>query len=486
MPLRFDKLLFRLLLGNYRRQGALVYQKARVQLGLLVLTTSVLAVFIIMDFILDRDINLTLVVPMTAGIALMAVLIVILKAGFYLLSGHGFLLLTFALIWQDMFWGTAVSPVTRLDTMVLLLCSLLMVPLLTDVRGLMVHFALNLGIFTLFMLENPEAGNLRAYELRAYGTDALIAICMTGIVSALLSRINKRARRRIERDHASLEETAGLRTRALREATEGLQKSRDEMHLDLDMARQVQRNMVLTAPPAVTGWDIALVARPSAQVSGDFYDFYTDDDRLAGLSIFDVSGHGVASGLITILARSTVHRSFRDERHGSTGEILEHANRELIEELSNVSNFLSGIVIRVMDGAIEYSSAGHPEPLLSRPDFTGPVAKLARTPEQQEGFVPRRGNLLGLEVLEDRYPVARVPVFPGDALLLFTDGIVEATNEDREEYGTERLTAALRSSAGGTGTNAAERLRAVLSDFDAFMGSLPCDDDLTLLLLIKS
>jgi serine phosphatase RsbU (regulator of sigma subunit) len=69
-------------------------------------------------------------------------------------------------------------------------------------------------------------------------------------------------------------------------------------------------------PPVVSGWDIAFTSRPKSGVSGDFYDFYTNGDKLEGLSLFDVSGHGVAPALITILSKlfsSEILKSFRGE-----------------------------------------------------------------------------------------------------------------------------------------------------------------------------
>jgi sigma-B regulation protein RsbU (phosphoserine phosphatase) len=78
----------------------------------------------------------------------------------------------------------------------------------------------------------------------------------------------------------------------------------------MDMASNVQATLFPPTPPEVNGWDIAFVFRPMAGVSGDMYDFYTEGDTLNGVALFDVSGHGIASGLITMIARTVFQRNF--------------------------------------------------------------------------------------------------------------------------------------------------------------------------------
>ena len=94
-----------------------------------------------------------------------------------------------------------------------------------------------------------------------------------------------------------------------------------------------------------------------AGVSGDLYDFYLEDNVLTGVSILDVSGHGIASGLITMLARTIFYRNFAAGKEEDLSEILEKSNRHLIKEIGNVDYYLTGILLRFKQDSVEYVNA---------------------------------------------------------------------------------------------------------------------------------
>jgi len=126
--------------------------------------------------------------------------------------------------------------------------------------------------------------------------------------------------------NAGLEHTVIERTSALAGATaerkrlnakilesnRELQSAIEESGRDMSMAVSVQKGFFPAVAPKVAGWDIALIFEPAAGVSGDLYDFYTNGDELNGVLVGDVSGMGIASGLITLLARSIFFRKLKD------------------------------------------------------------------------------------------------------------------------------------------------------------------------------
>ena len=130
---------------------------------------------------------------------------------------------------------------------------------------------------------------------------------------------------------------------------------------DLKMAAKVQRGL-LPQLPAAGRFDVAVHYEAFSYVSGDFYDFYTDaDGALTGLVLFDVSGHGVSSGLITTLIRPILFRSFTPDAAVPLSDIIAKANRGIIREKGEVDNYLTCIMLRFSGSEIHYVNAGHPD-----------------------------------------------------------------------------------------------------------------------------
>ncbi len=428
--------------------------------------------FIIQSLASHGRVETGLGISITGGLFFIAVLTFVLRSGRYLLSGHLYLLMVFVLIWRELFFGFSSMPLTRLDTIVLLLAVLPMAPLLTNKKGLALHFLANFIVLGLFIAFNPEAHGLQPGELDAYAMDAFIAMTATAVTAYLLTRTSERARRRIESTNADLEVKVRLRTNALRRAAEELRASRDAMHRDLETARHVQQSLLYAETPAVDNFDIAYYYRPMAQVSGDFYDFQTRAGELTGVGVFDVSGHGIASGLLTILARSIIMRVFQEG--DSPNLTLRKANEELVMNLQQGFNFISGLLLRFTGNHMELANAGHPDPLVKREGENA----FFLTPEDQG---QERGGLLGLHYFKGDYPLIKYDLKTGDALLLYSDGIVEAETADFEAYGPDRLRSSLDRARG----SARARLDELLREHALFMNDLPPGDDITLVLMIK-
>lgn len=119
-------------------------------------------------------------------------------------------------------------------------------------------------------------------------------------------------------------------------------------------------------------------------ISGDFYDFYSHDDELTGVGLFDVSGHGIASGLVTMIAKSVIFRKFSEGRDLPLHQVLAETNRELQSEIGDVDNYITGVILRFMENTIEYANAAHSDIMVRRGD---------------EVFLPEKNTAKGSPVL---------------------------------------------------------------------------------------
>lgn len=268
-----------------------------------------------------------------------------------------------------------------------------------------------------------------------------------------------------------LSEANGLLT----EANEDLLEARERADRDMKMAAFVQRSFFPAQAPRLDGWDIAYEFRPMAGVSGDLYDFYAEGKELLGMSLFDVSGHGIASGLVTMLAKNAVFREFRRGRGTSLPALMRAVDRAIIRDKGSVENYLTGILLRVAGDRVEYANAGHPD-LLFRSGKTGKAA-----PVRVEGK-DQKGRMLGIEGMSEGFGAIAFNMAEGDALLLYTDCLTESRGADGSEWGPDRLTQSFSSSGD---LDAASRLENILSDFSAFTGGVPLKDDLTAVIAVR-
>lgn len=254
-----------------------------------------------------------------------------------------------------------------------------------------------------------------------------------------------------------------------------LENARKIADLDMSMAAQVQKSIYPEAIPCTDEWDIALEFRPMSSVSGDLYDFYVDGDRLLGLSVLDVSGHGIASGLITMIARSVVHRNFFRWRETPLSTVINKVNREMTTEIQGSGKFLSGIILRFSGDIVEYVNAGHPD-LVMKKSSSG-RARIVQP--RDEDF---KGILLGIEAMELSCKSVKFKVEADDTLLLFTDCVIECPNDCGDSYGMDRIIESLSSVPAGS---ARVILNNVLEHFFQFTGSRNLPDDMTIIVAKK-
>jgi phosphoserine phosphatase RsbU/P len=237
-------------------------------------------------------------------------------------------------------------------------------------------------------------------------------------------------------EHYQLEEK-------LAQSTAELRRKNLEMDADLALARGVQQALlpqsypVFPAGVALDRSALQFCHRwiPSEKVAGDLFDVFPAGENSAGVFLFDVMGHGVRAALVTALLRGLVHEQM--QLADRPGMFLEQINRGLLTLLGQTGDlvFVTAIyaVVDAASGKVTMASAGHPAPLrLSRRD--GTVTPLI----QPEGPGPALGLLP-----DPVYQGLDTMLAPGDALLLFTDGLFEAANASDEEFGRNRLRTAV-------------------------------------------
>jgi hypothetical protein len=241
---------------------------------------------------------------------------------------------------------------------------------------------------------------------------------------------------------------------------------RERQRVELETARRIQSSILPDLPPRLAGVDIAHAYLPASEVGGDFYDVLALEDGRLALAVGDVAGHGVSSGLIMSMAKSAlaVQVTFDPE----VAAVFNTLNRTVYQTARK--RLLTTLCYAVLDPRrmeLLYASAGHLHPY--RITATGRVDPL-------ESIAYPLGVRGELSVIPR---TARLS--PGDALFLFSDGIVEARREGSDEmFGFERLEESLARHFG----RGVEGLRdGVLADVTRFTSNAPREDDQTILVL---
>ncbi|MGB9722308.1 MAG: PP2C family protein-serine/threonine phosphatase [Chloroflexia bacterium] len=236
----------------------------------------------------------------------------------------------------------------------------------------------------------------------------------------------------------------------------------DLLHQDLRVARDIQVSLLLASSPRLPGWEASTAFLPARELGGDLYDFVELDSTHWGIMIGDVSGKGIPAALHMAVARTLFRIEARN--HASPGQTLARINQALIEQIPQGCVTLLYALLDITDGTFHLANAGHNYPLILN-------------------AVAREVELDGLPLGIDRdctFNEATARLEPGDVLILYTDGIVEATNERGELFGFERLYRLLNES---TSRRPRSLTRQIVRAVRAFTGPQPQDDDITLVVL---
>ena len=201
---------------------------------------------------------------------------------------------------------------------------------------------------------------------------------------------------------------------------------RARMEHELQVAREVQASLIPRETPHIAGWDFATLWQPAHIVSGDFYDFVSiDQSPLQGMLIGDVSDKGMPAALFMTLARSTIRASVTPAC--GPADFIMHANRLLCADAAKgMFVTLCYMQFHPLTGELVYVNAGHNPPLLLHRD------------EEQFIRLARTGMALGVDETSP-FDQRTVQLDAGDLIVLYTDGVTDATNATEQDFGAERL-----------------------------------------------
>jgi len=232
----------------------------------------------------------------------------------------------------------------------------------------------------------------------------------------------------------------------------------------IKMAAEVQQRMLPSDAPKVPGIDLAYTYVPCFELAGDFFDFIDLPDNNLGLVVADVSGKGVPASLIMASVRAALRAQVDNVYY--LYEVVRRLNIMLYRD-TKPTEFVT-LFYGVLDAKsrrFTYCNAGHPPAMLLR---DGVVTEM-----------PSDNMVLGIEPTEN-FKQDFIDLQSGDAVLMYTDGLPDAMNFEKQAYGKERILNALRTTAGGSAQDIADHL---LWDVRRFVGLSSRSDDLTMIVM---
>ena len=241
---------------------------------------------------------------------------------------------------------------------------------------------------------------------------------------------------------------------------------KERIEKELEIAGAIQRRLLPKQLPALPGYEIDAVARPSKNVGGDYYDLITLGDGKCAFVIADVSGKGVPAALLV----STLHASLHAFIDGAANlaQLVRRLNL-VVYGNTEAERFIT-LFMAILDpsnGSLTYVNAGHNFPFILR--------------TQQSSIQPLFSTGLPLGMFDGvEFQQETVKLDPSEYLVLYTDGVTEAMNKSFDEYGESRL----RQMMIGLGNKSASGfMGGIVSDVEKFVAGEPQSDDLTMLVL---
>lgn len=246
-----------------------------------------------------------------------------------------------------------------------------------------------------------------------------------------------------------------------RQETDRIHRERYEQ--ELNVARRIQRELLPREVPQPKGWSFEVFYEPAREVGGDFYDFYNLGADRVGVAVGDVTDKGMPAALVMASCRTVLRGIALGDPSLPPGEVLKRANELLVGDIP------SGMFITCLygwldtdTGVFRFSNAGHNLPLHKTVEGAGEIRA--------------RGMPLGLLSGMD-YEGAEAVIEEGQCLVLTSDGITEARNEDRVMFGFDRMRNTVASAPPGGA------LQTLLLTQQGFVGGLEQEDDITLIAL---
>jgi len=242
----------------------------------------------------------------------------------------------------------------------------------------------------------------------------------------------------------------------------------EKMQKEIEVAKQIQQSLLPRNRPEISGYDIAPLYQAAAEVGGDYYDFVQVDDDTIGVVVADVSGKGVPGSLVMTMIRTALRMEARGNRNAS--DVMAKMNAFVTDDMKKgmfVTMFY--VILDSKNRVISYASAGH-NPMI-----------LYRHETKETFFLNPRGFPVGISLPDESLfrrsiSLEKIRLKKDDMLVIYTDGVTEAMNMRRDQYGEDRLVDMVRS----YGHMSPEQFIARLDeDIRRFTGDYPQSDDIT-------
>jgi phosphoserine phosphatase RsbU/P len=243
------------------------------------------------------------------------------------------------------------------------------------------------------------------------------------------------------------------------------------MKRDLQIAREIQTWLLPGAPPQIPGLVIAYTTRPANTVAGDYYDVFPrpgrrpEENRVV-LAVADVAGKSIPAAMLMATFQASLKTL--STAQVALPELVSNMNKYACSNSQGGLRFTTAFLAEYdpVRRTVDYINAGHNNPILRRSN--GTIERL------DVGGLP-----LGIQP-DAKYELASISLAPGDWLVIFTDGLVEAENAHQEEYGETRVLSAIAACAAMTPS---EMLKRLMAELDSYVGQTPQHDDVTCMLL---
>jgi phosphoserine phosphatase RsbU/P len=243
------------------------------------------------------------------------------------------------------------------------------------------------------------------------------------------------------------------------------------MKRDLQIAREIQTWLLPGAPPQIPGLALAYATRPANTVAGDYYDVFprpgkTSEDNRVVIAVADVAGKSIPAAMLMATFQASLKTL--STAQVALPELAANMNKYACTNSQGGLRFTTAFLAEYdpVRRTFDYINAGHNNPILRR--ASGQIERL------DVGGLP-----FGIKP-DAAYESASVTLAPGDWLIIFTDGLVEAVNAQQEEYGETRVLCVIEA---GKSDEPSAMLKRLMAALDLFVGNTPQHDDVTCMLL---
>ncbi len=259
----------------------------------------------------------------------------------------------------------------------------------------------------------------------------------------------------------------------LKEAQQRLLETERFKH-EVEIAQRIQAILLPRALPRIAGHEVAAYYQPAMVVGGDYYDFFRMAKGKAGFIMADVAGKGVGGSLIMVMTRTmaNMEAAFDDNPKSLLVSLHDQLRGEIPEDMFVTA---CAVALEPETSFVQICSAGHNPAILFRAGMG------------KSGWIEPEGAPLGITLLSrEQYSeiieMSEFTMMPGDAIVLYTDGVTEAMNEAGEQFGDDRLLAVVSRHGAGS---AVDLRNAIVKEIENFIRGAPQSDDITLMVIKK-